>query len=141
MVNRSVFGDLNPRDHNEDQLFRNISDVKEDGQRSGCSQFGISGLYTSVVDLHSHLDQRPIGLDVSSREGQVLNRVLPELPTTTSLYLQPPDSSRTQHLSLLHRFSKLCKTKTFRIVFVMVLIVLIYVLASVIYNITMGKEE
>lgn len=142
MVNRFVNGDLNPRNNDEDK-FKNITGTTEYGQRSEGSQFGNPGLYTSlsVVDLHSYFDQRPIGFDVSSREGQILNRALPELPPTTSLYHQPPESSRTQDLSRLKRFSKLCKTKTFRIIFGLVLLFLFYVLSSAIYGLTMGKEE
>lgn len=120
---------------------KNINGTTENGQRSERSQFGNPGLYTSVVDLHSHFDQRPIGFDVSSREGQIVNRVLYELPPTTSVYHQPPESSRTQDLSRLKRFSKLCKTKTFRIIFGLVLFVLFYVLSSSIYGLAMGKEE
>lgn len=137
MVNRFVNGDLNPRNNDEDQ-FKNITETTEYGQRS---QFGNPGLYTSVVDLHSHFDQRPIGFDVSSREGQILNKVLPELPPTTGLYHQPPESSRTQDLSRLKRFSNLCKTKTFRIIFGLVLFVLFYVLGGAVYGLAMGKEE
>lgn len=140
MINRFGNGDLNPRNNDKDQ-FKNITETTEYGQRSERSQFGNPGLYTSVVDLHSHVDQRPIGFDVSSKEVQILNMALPELPPTTSLYHQPHESSRTQDLSRLKRFSKLFKTKKFRIIFGLVLFVLFYVLGSAIYGLSMGKEE